>query len=234
MRNLLLPLIAVLASACVSPAPRKPVLVVWEDDDRHPIEEPKEYYSGLMWDGADKMVFRQISQALILDDFGPAKNVNVYGEVPNSSWYTNRLSLTEMSGERIAQGPCEKDIDTDAVWLVKSGKVDGANPGFVIEDTSDGRRYLMKFDSFQQLPERATAADVIIQAAERKPEVARRLEKIQEKQRDEAKRRAEIEGSSKGRKSGNDAAARNAMPAAPDFGDGASGKQKRQMLGEHL
>lgn len=156
-----LPVLTLLIAACAHPAPRSAAPVVWEDDDRHPIEEPKEYYSGLMWDGADKMVFRQISNALILDDFGPAKNVNVYGEVPNSSWYTNRLALAPLDAERIARGPCEELIDTDAVWLVKSGKVDGANPGFVIEDTSDGQRYLLKFDSFQQLPERATAADVI-------------------------------------------------------------------------
>ncbi len=161
MRHLILCLIVAAVAACTTPAPRTAVPVVWTDDDRHPIEEPAEYYSGLMWDGADKIVLRQITRALLIDDFGPAKNVNVYGEVPNSSWYTNRLALGSLPIERVLRGPCDKIIDMDAVWLAKSGKVDGANPGFVIEDTSDGRRYLLKFDSFQQLPERATAADVI-------------------------------------------------------------------------
>ena len=50
------------ASACGSglrPYPlREPM---WVDPDRHPFsEEPEEYYSPWVWDGANQMVFRPI------------------------------------------------------------------------------------------------------------------------------------------------------------------------------
>lgn len=151
-----------IASGCATDSIRKfdTTEIVWEDPDRHPIPEPDEYWSGLYWDGADKMAFRPLSHFWLFEDEGPAANTNALDEVPNSSWYTNRLAVRDISPERITQASCEEYIDTSATWLVKSGKVDGANPGFQIEDTSSGERYLLKFDSEEQ-QERATAADVI-------------------------------------------------------------------------
>ena len=135
--------------------------IVWQDDDKRPIKKPKKYWSGLIWDGADKMFFRPVSHFWLFEVDTGAKNVNALGEVPNSSWYTNRMALKQLTPERVVQGACsEKRIDTTATWLVKGGKVDGANPGFTIKDTSDGRKYLLKFDG-QEDPERATTADVI-------------------------------------------------------------------------
>ncbi len=134
--------------------------IVWEDDDRRPIEKPEEYYSPKVWDAADHTAFRPITRALLVEELGPARNVNALGEVPNSSWYSNRMSLADISPEAVANGPCGKMIDLDAKWIVKSGKFGGYNPGFRIEDTSDGRNYLLKFDRPGQR-ERPTAADVI-------------------------------------------------------------------------
>lgn len=134
--------------------------IVWEDPDRRPIPQPEKFWTGLYWDGADKMLFRPLSHFWLFENAGPASNTNALDEVPNSSWYTNRMAIRTLSPESIADASCEREIDTSAVWQVVAGKIDGANPGFFVEDTSDGTRYLLKFDSEEQ-KERATAADVI-------------------------------------------------------------------------
>ncbi len=160
MKRLLL--VTLLTTACAShPGAYRPTPLVTQDDDRHPIEEPEEYWSSLYWDGADQMVFLPIHRALLVDVGGPAVNVNAYGEVPNSSWFTNRIGRTAISPERLVRGPCaESDYLSGGPWIAKSGKVDGANPGFVIEDARTKKKYLLKFDSKKQ-PERATSGDVI-------------------------------------------------------------------------
>ncbi len=153
--------VCALLLSCAGARPFVATEIVWEDDDRRPIPEPESYWSPMYWDVIDQTLFEPVDRALQIDVGGRAVNVNALGEVPSSSWFTNRLGLYDMTPEQIAAGPCrEPGINEDGVWLAKSGKVDGANPGFVIEDTTDGRRYLLKFDSTNQ-PERATTGDVI-------------------------------------------------------------------------
>lgn len=77
---------------------------------------------------------------------GPALNVNTLGEVPNSSWYTNRhyhrrLAFGELrAGPGSGRGPSEK-----GPWKVVSGKTEGKTAGLEIVDAI-GERYLLKFD----------------------------------------------------------------------------------------
>lgn len=151
-----------LTAACAShPGPYQDKPVLWRDDDRHPIEQPEEYYSSLSWDGIDNTLFVNSMSALSVEVEEPARNVNAHGEVPDSSWFTNRIGRMEMSPERLAQGSCDADEKlSDEIWIATSGKVDGGNPGFAIEDPATGRKYLLKFDSGLQ-PERATTADVV-------------------------------------------------------------------------
>lgn len=155
-------LLAAIGVACATPM--RPFLkaeILWEDDDRHPTQKPSPYWSPLAWDAADKTAFRPLSHLFLLEVPGAARNVNALGEVPNSSWFSNRMSLQALSPEEVARGPCrEPEISLTGPWLVKSGKVDGANPGFGIQDQATGQRYLLKFDSEEQ-KERATGADVI-------------------------------------------------------------------------
>ncbi len=135
--------------------------IVWADPDKMPIAQPKSYWSGLYWDIFDKLTFRPLSRMWLFGTFGPAKNVNALGEIPNSSWYTNRMAIQVLSPERVARGPCSgQGISSQGPWRVFSGKTDGKNPGFVVEDETDGRRYLLKFDD-PKAPTRATTADVI-------------------------------------------------------------------------
>ena len=135
---------------------------MWRDaGDFDPfLPMPEEYFSPFAWDAADNMVFRPLARVFAVDPAGEAINVNSMDEVPDSSWFTNRLSRQRMPVERIVKASCQgPPIDPSGQWTVTSAKPDGANPGFIIKD-QNGVAYLLKFDS-QVQPERATAADVI-------------------------------------------------------------------------
>ena len=136
---------------------------MWRDegDFRAFQPMPEEYFSPFAWDGADQMLFRPIARFFAVDPAGEAVNVNAMDEVPDSSWYTNRLSRGPMTRERMLAGPCGDDapLNPTGPWQITSAKPNGANPGFIIED-AQGRNFLLKFDSPDQ-PERATAADVM-------------------------------------------------------------------------
>lgn len=136
--------------------------IAWEDDDRAPIPEPpKSFYSPYIWDGMDQAIFRPMAKLFgLYDRQGEALNVNAFDEVPNSSWYTNRISRREMTPDEVATGACaDLNDDLPLPWTITAGKPDGSNPGFFIED-GEGTRYLLKTDGELQ-PERPTGSDVI-------------------------------------------------------------------------
>ena len=150
-------------SGCVDSTKRFPLDEPrWVDHDLQSIGgDLAETYSGLNADAADKLVFRPLSRAFTFPLKRAAANVNSLDEVPNSSWFTNRLGIYPMTAEQVAEGPCAAGPLLDpsrGPWMVVSAKPDGANPGFIVE--SEGQRYLLKFDGLTQ-PQRASAADVI-------------------------------------------------------------------------
>ena len=135
--------------------------VVLKDDDRRPFAGPvEESYVPLVWDGADNILFRPLSHAFLLEQSSPAIDVNALDEVPDSSWYVNRISRRPMSPEEIARGACQHPSPEDELpWTVVGAKMNGANPGFVVR-TAAGRNYVLKFDDPDQF-ERASAGDVV-------------------------------------------------------------------------
>lgn len=136
--------------------------VVWEDDDRVPMEKaPDSFYSPYIWDGMDQAFFRPLAKLFgLYDEQGEAENVNALDEVPASSWYTNRISWNEMTPDAVARGAC-KDLNDELPlpWTITGGKPDGSNPGFFIND-GNGVKYLLKTDGDRQ-PERPTGSDVV-------------------------------------------------------------------------
>lgn len=123
---------------------------------------PAEYVSSFAWDAADNLVFRPISKLLEVDVPGEAPNVNAFDEVPDSSWFTNRIGASPMSPEQAARGYCPEGVELhsdppDGAWLVDHGKDNGANPGFRV--VSEGTKFMLKTDDEQV--ERATAATAI-------------------------------------------------------------------------
>ncbi len=135
---------------------------IWVDRDKRPFtQQPEEYYSSFLWDGADQMAFRPFAKFWKVDPGGEAVNVNALDEVPDSAWFQNRVGRHPMTLEQARRGPCEGPaIDPTGPWVVTGAKPNGANPGFPIK-AADGRRYMVKFDGVVQ-GARATAADVIV------------------------------------------------------------------------
>jgi hypothetical protein len=90
----------------------------------------------------------------------PALDTNTLGELPDSSWYTNRHALHRMSIADLQRGPGNSaPPDPDGAWRITSAKSNGIMPGFVIEDGRKNR-YVLKLDP-PLYPELCSAADVI-------------------------------------------------------------------------
>jgi hypothetical protein len=134
------------------------------DDDERPFSPPPdEYVSPFVWDGANQIVFRPIARFFAVDPAGRAVNVNAFDEVPDSSWFTNRLGTVELTPEEVAAGSCgEQVLSVDAEpgsWTIDQGKPNGANPGFRVNIPGLGK-FLLKADPDGE-PERATGATAI-------------------------------------------------------------------------
>ena len=88
-----------------------------------------------------------------------AASVNTIDEVPDSSWFTNRLGSRPVTADEIARGPNDDRGPSSGKWLVHR-KANGVSPGFTIDDPL-GRRYFIKFDP-PGYPELGTATEVIV------------------------------------------------------------------------
>ena len=141
------------AVAC-KPDPKKP---------GHEICVPREYVSPFVWDGMDAMLFRPITRFLAVDPGGESVNVNALDEVPDSSWFTNRLGAQPVTPDDVTRGACEgPPLDPnapDGTWVIDQGKANGANPGFRVNIKGVGK-FLLKADEDGH-PERATGATAI-------------------------------------------------------------------------
>jgi hypothetical protein len=168
----------VAVTACAGDAragepPLRDAPVVWYEDDRRDIEKPKEREPSIAWDYFDDSwgwprerwtdptrLIRNIGTLFGGDQVKPAANINALDEVPNSTWFTNRIGIYPMTPEEAARGPGDGNgPDRSQPWVVVSAKTEGVSPGFNIRDAR-GDIYLIKFDppGFLNM---TTAADVI-------------------------------------------------------------------------
>ncbi|HEU5057387.1 MAG TPA: hypothetical protein VFU21_12710 [Kofleriaceae bacterium] len=139
---------------------REPVWVV--NDRRDVPKKPEEgkFYKALYH--LDGYYYKRIDRRLQLRPPSRAVNVNSLDEVPDSTWFTNRIGVREMTADEIARGPNVTGSPEDhRPWTIKSSKVGGITVGFIIKDTR-GVKYVLKFDE-AGIPEVETAADVILQ-----------------------------------------------------------------------
>jgi hypothetical protein len=88
-----------------------------------------------------------------------ALNVNTVDEVPDSSWFSNRIGRRDMSVAEIARGPDQIDRLTLDGWKVAGGKGSGLQPGFRMTDQK-GQLYQIEFDPPSN-PELASGAEMI-------------------------------------------------------------------------
>ena len=74
-----------------------------------------------------------------------AQNVNTVDEVPDSSWFTNRIGSVPITVEALLKGPDTTTGPASGPWRVVSAKIDGVTPGFTVRD-STGQVWFIKFD----------------------------------------------------------------------------------------
>jgi hypothetical protein len=90
---------------------------------------------------------------------GPALNVNTLDEVPDSSWFTNRIGRERLSREALVRGPDRLTQPNIQDWPIVAGKAEGKQPGYRVQD-SDKHLWQIEFDPPAN-PEMASAAEVI-------------------------------------------------------------------------
>ena len=89
-----------------------------------------------------------------------AQNINTLGEVPDSSWFTNRMSRRVMTIDELVRGADRSEgPDMSVPWTIIGAKTEGDTPGFRMRD-GRGDVYFIKFDPLYW-PQMATSAEVI-------------------------------------------------------------------------
>ena len=88
-----------------------------------------------------------------------ASNVNTVDEVPDSSWFTNRVLATELSSEELLRGPVANPGAAEGPMTLVQAKPAGVTPGFIGRD-SDGVTWFIQFDAPDH-PEAASGASMV-------------------------------------------------------------------------
>jgi hypothetical protein len=88
-----------------------------------------------------------------------AQNVNTIDEVPDSSWFTNRILVRPVSIEEAVRGATSGKGPAPGEWTVTHAKTEGDAPGFTVRDGA-GETWFLAFDP-KSNPEAATAAAVV-------------------------------------------------------------------------
>ncbi len=91
-----------------------------------------------------------------------AVNVNTLDEVPDSSWFTNRIGVREMTRAELQRGPNKFERLDAEEWIVSSGKGPGGfHPGFRAVHPGDPEQiYQLEVDPIGH-PQLATSAEFI-------------------------------------------------------------------------
>ncbi len=128
-----------------------PILV---DDDKLDIERPADW---------GVYAFYDLYENSFLERGDPqdsrAVNINTLGEVPDSSWFENRLGVRDMSVDELIRGPNLSGGPAAGQWTVVGRPTGGVTPKFIIED-AEGQRFILKFDPLEN-PEIASTAEMV-------------------------------------------------------------------------
>ena len=112
---------------------------IWQDRDTEDIPPVAEFELSKSYEFLHETFGDSVTS------HGSALNVNTLGEVPDSSWFTNRLGRHEMTIEDIVRGPNHVDGPAPGIWHVTGRPDAGITPKFTIHDAR-GDTYLIKLD----------------------------------------------------------------------------------------
>ena len=133
--------------------------IVWKVDDEKKIPEPEKIEVTMVEYHGGGFFTRRLTRFLELRDIEPAHNTNALDEIPDSSWFTNRIGIGKISPDDAAWGANVKGSPKLPLTVVK-GKSDGRDGGFFAKDAT-GRLFLVKFDS-KSNPEMRTATSAMV------------------------------------------------------------------------
>ena len=128
---------------------------LWVDDDRAlDAAGAKPIATGDIWDFAENTFLPRVEPV-----DRPAVNTNTLDEVPDSSWFTNRIGRRAFSRDELVRGPDRRTKPDIQAWPIVAGKSEGRQPGYRVVDP-DGHLWQIEFDPPSN-PEMASAAEVI-------------------------------------------------------------------------
>ena len=120
----------------------------------HPFPEKLYFFDAVFYDRVDNY--------MKLDPPRRALDINSMGELPDSTWFTNRIGVRDLTLDEIRQGPNKYlEPDTSKKLTVTSSKVGGGSAGFIVKDAR-GDKYIIKFDE-PHAPVTESATDVAVQ-----------------------------------------------------------------------
>jgi hypothetical protein len=135
--------------------------IVWKVDDHNNTEAKPANVAPLTdLDFYRRSFQRPLIQGLEVPRPRRAEALNALDDVPDSTWFTNRIGRQTLTPEQIATGPLEHDSpEASKPWTVVSSKYGGIAPGLIITD-GKGEKYLLKFET-AGMPELESGADVV-------------------------------------------------------------------------
>jgi hypothetical protein len=165
MRHVLVAL--ALAAGCASSSPVGTIRFqkqapVWRVEDRVPIAstpDTRDFYR--MLTKVDIAFARSATRAMELRARKRVEDINSIDEVPDSSWFTNRIGVRDLTIDELKRGPNLSPSPFEhRPWTITGAKVGGMSLGFTFEDALH-RKFLLKFDMAPH-PELETAAHIIV------------------------------------------------------------------------
>jgi hypothetical protein len=156
-----------LAAGCAhhAPAPgvrfaNAPAALAVDDRRDVPRQPAKRGFSRILYH-FDGSFYRLITRGLELPRHRRALGVNALDEVPDSTWFTNRIGVRDLTPDEIRRGAAAAGSpEPHKPWTIHSTKVGGASIGFIITDAR-GERFVLKFDR-AGFPEVETATEIIV------------------------------------------------------------------------
>lgn len=130
-------------------------------NDERNSPQPAERDESVVLYQFDGSVYRPLIRPLELHRPQRAHGINALDEVPDSTWFTNRIGVRDLSLDEVRRGPNVVGNPEDHLpWTIHSSKIEGESIGFFISDAR-GEKFLIKFDR-AGYPETETATHVIV------------------------------------------------------------------------
>lgn len=160
MRGLLLILLAACASTPITTVRFANQPAVWTVDDRRDVAKPPASKAFRRYSYHFDSYYLRAARGLALERSHRALGVNSLDEVPDSTWFTNRIGRRALTPAEVRRGPGPESPDLHLPWTIRKAKTGGTVPGFVVEDAR-GVRFILKLDR-PELPEMQSGADAIV------------------------------------------------------------------------